>query len=43
MTKLTEMDLGTVKSPMIFCEICRVLVPQIDKHNKKRHKQQEKK
>lgn len=38
MTKLTEMDLGRIEDPMFFCEVCKVWVPQIDKHNRKRHK-----
>lgn len=38
MTKLTEMDLGSRGTPMYYCEICKVSVPQKDKHIKKRHK-----
>ncbi len=37
MTKLTEMDLPKGGIPMFFCEICKVWVPEENKHNKKRH------
>jgi len=35
MTKLTEMDLPN--HPMEYCEKCREWVPDLEKHNKKRH------
>ena len=37
MTKLTEMDLPR-KKPMVYCEKCNHWVPEINKHNRKRHK-----
>jgi len=43
MTKLANMDLGMRGKPMVYCEKCKHWVPQIDKHNKKRHKNEEKK
>lgn len=36
MTKLTKMDLPK-DAPMEFCPICKEWVPEINKHNKKRH------
>ena len=35
MTKLTQMNLP--KHPMEFCKICKEWVPDLIKHNKKRH------
>ena len=37
MTKLSNMDLPRNK-PMVYCEICKEWVPEINKHNRKRHK-----
>ena len=37
MTKLTNMDLPKRGTPMFFCEICKVWVPEENKHNRKRH------
>ena len=42
MTKLTNMDLPSSRSRggkgMQYCEICKEWVPEINKHNRKRHK-----
>ena len=40
MTKLTKQR--KYKHPMQYCEICREWVPDLDRHNKKRHQGGEK-
>ena len=37
MTKLSEMDLPMKGTPMAYCKICKEWVPEMKKHNKKRH------
>ena len=37
MTKLTAMDLPRNK-PMFYCKKCKEWVPEENKHNRKRHK-----
>ena len=36
MTKLSNMNLPK-KKPMVYCEICKEWVPEINKHKRKRH------
>lgn len=37
MTKLTEMNLPPKGNPMVYCEKCKEWVPDMKKHNRKRH------
>ncbi len=37
MTKLSNMNLPKKGHGMDYCKICKEYVPEINKHNKKRH------